>query len=284
MPRKKNANTQYWNQAVEDAVCAYNSTDDHSEKEKHFRVIYPALSKVAEVMYHKVKFSYSDDDMQDTMAECVIHLTENLPKFKCGQGTKSFSYMTVCARFFYIQLSNKNYRYFQRVIPISSMVENWDVENADREDEIKSENAQLFYDFIDYCNYNFEEMFTTKYKPYAKIILDSLANFEDIEDFRNRKVLQFIYKRGNVSETKKTNINRTLNVMISHLTLFKKSWYDGKESLELCRKTTLTPEEKQIIKNTIIPGKKNNGTTSLARRFGVDIKVINDYIKAYITS
>ena len=279
MPKKKNPQNQYWNQTVEDAVCSYNSATIQAEREKHYRIIYPALCKVAEVIYHKVKFSYSDDDIEDIMASCVAHLTENLSKFKCDKGTKSFSYFTVCARFFYIQLSNKNYRYFQKNIPLSSLPENWDVENHDRNDEIKSLSSSLLFDFIDYCNLNFENIFPPKLRKYAIAIIDTISNFEDIQDFRNRKVLKTIYENGNINERQKTNINKAINIMISHMTLFKKRWLKGDESLELCRKTFLTNEEKQIIKNTIVVGRKNNGTVALAKKFGVDVRIIQDFLK-----
>ena len=282
MPRKKNPQNQYWNQAVEDAVCVYNSTEDTIEKDKAYRIIYPALCKVAEVMYHKVKFSYSDDYMEDTMADCVVHLTENLGKFHCGKGTKSFSYFTVCAKYFYIQLSNRNYKYFQRTIPISSMDEKWDKENSDRDDELKSQTAQLFYGFLAYCEHNFEKMFNVKYQPYARVVLDTISNFEHIQDFRRRKLLGVIFRNGNMSEAEKNIVTKQINVMTTHLTLFKERWQTGDNSLDICRKTHLTEEEQQIVRDTVIPGKRNNGSLVLAKRFGVDVKVIYDYLKSTI--
>jgi len=280
MPRPKNPNNQYFNQKVEDAVCAYLNTTDQVEREKHFRIIYPALCKIAEVWYHKLKFSYSDDNMEDDMAGCVAWLVEKMDKFQCGKGTKAFSYYTVTAKFYYIQLSNKNYKYFQKNIPLSSMTENWDVENSDSEDNIKLESAQFLFDFIDYLNTNFDSIFPTRYKHFARIVLDTITNYEDIEDFRNRKVLQVIYKRGNISENEKTKINRAINIMISQLTLFKKRWLKDDSSMELLVKNYLTNEEKEIIKNTIRLGIKNNGATELARNFGVSIDIVMDYAKS----
>ena len=279
MPRKKNPNNNYFNQDVENAVCAYLSTDNQFEKEKHFRIIYPALCKIAEVWYNKLKFSQSDDSREDDMAGCVAWLVEKMDKFKCGQGTKAFSYYTVTAKFYYMQLSNRNYKYFKKYTPISDMGENWDIENSDKDDERKAISAALLHRFIEYCYYNMDNMFPSKLKPYAKIILDTISKYEEIEDFRNRKVLQFIYKSGGITETKKTYINKTINIMISHLTLFKPRFFSGDDSLEFCRKDYLTDEEIQIIKDTIIVGRKNNGTVALARKFGVDIKLISDVIK-----
>jgi len=279
MPRKKNPNNNYFNQEVEDAVCAYLHSDSQIEREKHFKVIYPALCKIAEVWYHKVKFSYSDDDMQDVMASCVAWLVEKMPMFKCGQGTKAYSYYSVTARFYYIQLANKNYKYFKKNIPLSSMTENWDVENSDKDDEVKSESARLLFRFIEYCNHNFEQLFPTKLKPYAFAVLDTITNYEDIEDFRSRKILQMIYKKHGIIETRKTYINKAINIMVSHLNLFKKRFYTGDESLEMCVKKYLTEEEKLILKENVVVGRKNNGSVAYARKFGVDVSVVADYLK-----
>lgn len=279
MPKKKNPNNNYFNQEVEDAVCAYLHTDNQSEKEKHFRIIYPALCKIAEVWYHKVKFSYSDDDREDVMANCVAWLVEKMPMFKCGQGTKAYSYYSVTARFYYIQLANKNYNYFKRNIPLSSMTDNWDIENSDRDDAIKSESAKLLERFVDYCNHNFEKLFPTKLKPYALAVLHTLSNFEDIEDFRSRKVLQTIYRNHKITETKKCYVNKAINIMVAHLKLFKTRFYSGDDSIELCVKNQLTEEEKRIVRENVIVGRKNNGSVAYARKFGVDVSVVTNYLK-----
>ena len=279
MPRKRNPNNNYFNEAVEQAVCAYLSTNNQVEKDKHFRIIYPALCKIAEVWFHKLKFSYSDDDVEDIMAGCVAWLVEKMDKFKCGQGTKAFSYYTVTAKFYYMQLSNKNYKYFQQNIPISMLSENWDMENTDREDERKLYSAKLLERFVEYCYHNMDEIFSDVLKPYARIVLNTLSNFEDIQDFRTRKVLQVIYKSGGLKENEKTKINKSINLMSAHLTLFKKRFSEGDDSLEICEKNTLTNEEIQIVKDTIVIGKKNNGTVALARKFGVNVKVINELLK-----
>lgn len=280
MPRKKNPNNNYFNQEVEDAVCAYLHSDNQSEREKHFRIIYPALCKIAEVWYHKVKFSQSDDDMEDVMANCVAWLVEKMPMFKCGMGTKAFSYYTVTAKFYYMQLSNKNYSYFKKNVPLSSMTYNWDVENSDRDDERKRDAARLLNRFIAYCNHNFEMMFPVKLRPYARAVLNTASNFEEIDDYRNRKILQLIYKNGNIAERQKTFVNKAINIMVAHLTLFKERFYDGDESLDMCIKNHLTEDEKRIVRENVIVGRKNNGTVAFARKFGVDVSVVTEYLKS----
>lgn len=279
MPRKKNPKNNYFNQEVEDAVCAYLHTTDTLEREKQFRLIYPALCKIAEVWYHKTKFCYSDDDMQDVMANCVAWLVEKMPMFKCGQGTKAFSYYSVTARFYYIALANKNYRYFKKNIPLSSMTENWDVANSDTADYIHSENIRMLSDFMKYCNHNLERMFTTKFQFYGKMVLDAMENFEEIEDLRRRKVLGYIFKKNGISENKKTNITKAINTLTTQFNLWKDRWESGDDSLEFIKKNYLTSEEQKIIKENIKIGKKNNGTIAYAKKFGVNVSVVNNYLK-----
>ena len=57
MGRKKKPENNYWNQAVEDAICAYNTSTDDRERNELFKTIYPALCKVSEVWFNKLKVS-----------------------------------------------------------------------------------------------------------------------------------------------------------------------------------------------------------------------------------
>jgi hypothetical protein len=280
MPRKKNPQNLYWNQAVEEAVCGYNSATTQAEREKYYKIIYPAFCKVAEVMYHKVKFSYSDDDMKDTMAECVIHLTTNLSKFQCGRGTKSFSYFTVSARFFYIQLANKNYKYFQNTLPISSMTENWDVENSDKRDEEKRETSELFYGFLKYCELHCDTIMPNKYKQLAKELINRLNNFELEEDLNRRRILNSVHIQLSDREKDRAYLTKIVNILASHLTLFKERWESGDESMELFNKTHLTEDDKHYIRMHIRLDKQNNGSTKIAKKLGVNVDLVNDYAKS----
>lgn len=280
MGRKKNPNNNYFNQQVENAVCTYISAETQREREAAFSIIYPAFSKIAEVMFHKVKFSYSDDDMQDIMAECVAHMTEKLPKFTCGIGTKAFSYFTVCARFYYIQLSNKNYKYFQRTIPISSMEENWDIENTDRKDSNSAIKAELFYAFLQYCELNFDKLFIKKTQTkLARVLLDTLNNFEMFEELKRRPILKYVHEQVSNKEKDRVYLTKISTILATHFTLFRERWESGNTSLEFCSKTKLNVEEKEYIKKYIVPGKQNNGCVAVAKKFGVDTKVVIDYVK-----
>jgi hypothetical protein len=281
MPRKRNPDNNYFNSDVENAVCVYLNSDNQKERETAFRIIYPALCKISEVWFNKLKVSYMDTDAIDMQMDCVAHIVEKMHMFNCKKGTKAFSYFTVMAKFYYMIHSNRNYNHIKRYIPMSEMGEQWDVLNNDADDISKSETAKLYYGFLSYCEYNFDAIFIPRFKPFARGVLDTLSNFEHIEEFKKKTILRSMYKRAKIeNEYGKSIITKVINVMSSHLTLFSKRWKTGDESLELCVKNHLTQAEKEIIKNTIVPGINNNGTTKLAKEFGVDVNVVMDYLKS----
>jgi len=282
MPRKKNPNNQYFNQEVEDAVCAYlNSTDDN-ERNKLFKIIYPALCKIAQVWYHKVKFSYSDDDMEDVMANCVAWLVEKMPMFKCGMGTKAYSYYSVTARFYYIQLANKNYRYFQKFIPLSEMTSNWDVQNEDAIKERQDENAALYYAFLEYLLLNREKIFTQKYLKFSLPFLDLLQNFEQFEVLNRRDILNELWHKISYKDKDRQAITRMMTNVCAQFTLFKRRWETGDVSMELCVKDFLTSDEQLFIKENLRSGKQKNGVRGFARKFGVDTELIRQYVQSIL--
>jgi hypothetical protein len=77
MPRKKNPNSasNYFNESVEEAIQLYNKAETQTERDRLFRVIYPAIYKIAEVMYNKIKPTYMDGEMLDIMMDCTSYLS-----------------------------------------------------------------------------------------------------------------------------------------------------------------------------------------------------------------
>ena len=96
MPRKKNPNSasNYFNESVEEAIQLYNKAETQTERDRLFRVIYPAIYKIAEVMYNKIKPTYIEGESLEIMMDCTCYLTERLHRIKAGKG-KAFSYFTI---------------------------------------------------------------------------------------------------------------------------------------------------------------------------------------------
>jgi hypothetical protein len=281
MPRPKNPNNNYFNQSVEDAVCVYlNSTDDR-ERETAFRIIYPALLKIAEVWINKLKITYHDTDSIDMQMDCVAHIVEKMHMFECGKGTKAFSYFTVMAKFYYMIHNNKNYTHLKRYIPISYMSVEFDRPNTDIRDEKAKEAKLLLEAFTMYLELNIEQIIPKeKYRPVGVYLIDLMNNFEKVEDINRRKIVNKMAAVDGMPP--RTQITKLMNNLTAQFNLFKKQWMDGNTSLNFIEKTELTREEKMIVKENFKSTSVKFGITRLAKEFGISEPVLREYISTII--
>lgn len=278
MPKKKNPNNNYFNQDVEDAVCVYLNSDNQRERETAFRIIYPALNKIAEVWFNKLKVSYMDTDMQDMMAECVAHIVEKMHMFECGKGTKAFSYFTVMAKFYYMLNNQKNYKYFQRTIPISYMSVTFDRPNQDVRDEKAKESKELFEAFILYLELNLEQIILNKkHRPVGTYLIDFMNNFETFGDINRRKMVNTMASVDGMPA--RNIITKVMNDITAQFNVFKRRWQSGDTSLNFIDKNILTKEEKELIDSTLDVGTVQFGITRLAKRIGVSEATLRNYIR-----
>jgi hypothetical protein len=281
MPRKKNPDNNYFNQAVEDAVCVYLNSTNQREKENAFRIMYPALQKIAEVWHNKLKISYHDTDSIDMQMNCVAHIVEKMHMFNCGTGTKAFSYFSVMAKFFYMIENNKNYKYFQRYTPMSYMAVTFDTPNTDVRDEKARESKMLLEAFIMYLELNIERIIPKeRYRPVGTYLIEFLNNFEKVEDINRRKMVnEMATAKGMPS---RNHITKIMNNLTAQFNLFRKQWISGNTSLNYIEKTTLSREEKMLIKKTFKKDTVMLGVTKLAKELGVTEPVLREYINTLI--
>jgi hypothetical protein len=278
MPRKKNPNNNYFNQEVEDAVCVYLNSDDPNEREKSFRLIYPALNKIAEVWFNKLKISYVDTDMQDMMADCVAHIVEKMHMFECGKGTKAFSYFTVMAKFYYMLNNQKNYKYFQKYIPISYMSVTFDKPNTDERDSKAADAKSLLEAFSMYLELNLEQILPIKrHRPVGEYLVNLMNNFETVEDINRRKIVN---QMASVDGMPARNIiTKIMNDLTAQFNLFKRRWESGDTSLNYIDKNVLTQKEQELIDSVLDVGSVKFGVTRLAKQIGVSEYTLRTYIK-----
>ena len=281
MPRKKNPDNNYFNQSVEDAVCVYLNSDNQREKERAFKLIYPALCKIAEVWHNKLKVSYHDTDSIDMQMDCVAHIVEKMHMFQCGKGTKAFSYFTVIAKFYYMIHNNKNYTYIKRYTPMSYMSVTFDRPNTDERDE-KAKEAKLLLDaFTMYLELNMENILPNKnHKPVGVYLIDLFNNFEKVEDINRRKIVNQMALVDGMPQ--RAQITKIMNNLTAQFNLFKKQWLDGNTSLNFIEKTELTSEEKIIVKKNFKQNSIRTGITRLAKQFGISEPALREYISTII--
>ena len=281
MPRKKNPDNNYFNQAVEDAVCIYLNSTDERERNQQFKIIYPALQKIAEVWFNKLKISYYDTDGIDMQMDCVAHIVEKMHMFECGKGTKSFSYFTVMAKFYYMLNNERNYKYFKRYTPMSYMAITFDKPNTDERDEKAKESKMLLEAFTLYLELNIEKIIPKeRYRPVGTYIINLLNNFETVEEINRRKIVN---QMGSVKGMPPRNhITKIMNNLTAQFNLFRKQWMDGDTSLNYIEKTTLSREEKLLIKQKFKKDTVMLGVTKLAKELGVTEPVLREYINTLI--
>lgn len=281
MPRPKNPNNNYFNSDVENAVCVYLNSDNQRERENAFKLIYPALCKISEVWHNKLKISYHDTDSIDMQMDCIAHIVEKMHMFECGKGTKAFSYFTVMAKFYYMIHNNKNYKYFQRYTPMSYMSVTFDTPNTDVRDEKANESKMLLEAFTMYLELNIEKIIPkAKYRKVGTYIIDLLNNFERVEDINRRKMVNEMAAVDGMPT--RHFITKLMNDLTGQFNLFRKQWMDGNTSLNFIEKTSLTKEEKMIVKETFKGNSVKLGITRLAKEFGVTEPVLREYISTII--
>lgn len=278
MPRKKNPNNNYFHEGVEQAVLDYNKATSQDERDRLFRIIYPAIAKIAEVMYNKIKPSYIDGYSMDIQYDCIAFLTEKLPMVKAGKG-KAFSYLTVTARNFYIQHNMIGYRDTKKIVSLDYVNENWDIDDSDNGRVEEMEYKALLLDgFKIYLKENVDALFlTNKSRLVVKDIVDMIDGIDDITDFNHRNLMNTLYeKRSDLID--RHLVTKVTNKLIAHYIKYKKHYEKTGEIIKCVEKSDLTPEESETLLNTYISGDRKYGIIAYSKKFNVQQYVIRKHL------
>ena len=267
MPRKKNPNNNYFHEGVESAILQYNIVETEGEKNKLFTIIYPALFKIAEVYYNKIKPTYIDGEPIDIQYDCVGYLTERLFRIKEGKG-KAFSYMTICAKNYYIFHNQRGYTGTKKTLKLDILNEDWEIPDVDtgRVEEME-DSAKLLSAFADYLETNlksFHTVHTRKAAPIVQAVVDLIRNIDSIEDFNRRNIMNNLCEINGL-KIDRHYITKMFNKFEVHYINFKREWDKGKLISNFEMKEELTQEEiDYCIKhyNTL-------SVRTLSKKFGV---------------
>jgi len=222
MPRKRVPRV-YFTKDTEDAIIAYNKTDDQTIKNKLYKDrIQMSFDKLAEIVYNKWKFSYFDDDPQDVMAEVVAFMVEKIHMYQEGKG-KAFSYFTIVARNYLILNNNSNYKRYKDTDVMSSLPDNWDTENNWAE-EVRNEEHRTFNDrMLQYWDVHLENFFQKKRDiQIADAVIELFKRRGDLENF-NKKALYIMIRE--MTDVKTQHITKVVNTMKSHYLKISENYY-----------------------------------------------------------
>ena len=273
MPRKKNPANNYFHSGVEEAILLYNKSESAQERNRLFLIIYPAIYKIAEVYYNKIKPTYMEGEMDEIMLDCTCYLSERLFRIKEGKG-KAFSYLTVCARNYYIFHNQRGYTGTKKTLKLDHLNENWDIadDSPERADEIEHTTG-LLSAFADYLEANDDGITTAaarKFKPVLKEIIKLMRDVDSIEDFNRRELMNSLTLIDGM-KIDRHYITKVFNRISSHYDTFRKEWDKSGKAIPCLNKTELTEEEIQFCVENYSPlHNRRFSISGYARMFGVD--------------
>ena len=269
MPRKKNPSNNYFHEGVEEAIQLYNKSESQLERNRLFTIIYPALTKISEVYYNKIKPSYIDDEPINIQMDCTSYLTERLFRIKAGKG-KAFSYFTICAKNFYIFQNQKAYKEVQKTLKLDVLNQNWDIEDVDtgRAEQMET-SAKLLSAFVDYMDEHKEKFVRTKKgKVVVTAVVDFLRDVDSIEDFNRRNIMNDLTEI-NGYKVDRHYVTKVFNKLQMHYNVFSREWLKTGKSIPFWDKEELTPNEIQYCIENYSQANKKLGVIALARQFKV---------------
>ncbi len=211
MPRKKAKSKMYFTQDTEDAIIAYNKSDDRMLKnDLYVAEIGKAFDKLAENLIHTFKFYYFDIPLSEVKNEVVSYLIMNIHKFKEGKG-KAFSYFSIVGKNYLILHNNNNYKKMKihRDIEVLDFSRNLSSEESDKASkEVYNEFVEQMVEFWDN---NIRNVFRRqKDILVADSVIELFRKRVNVENF-NKKALYILIREMTGSNTQ--HITRVINVM-----------------------------------------------------------------------
>ena len=193
----------YFTQATEDAIVAYNLSTDPSERSRIYNdKIHYAFFKLTQNIIHTFKFYYTEvENIEDLQHEIITFLLSKIHLFDPSKGAKAYSYFGTIVKRWLILYNEKNYK--KRVNSVSASVLEEDdshsyviEENNSPSDKLgHNDKIALFTDlYVEYCTTNIYTLFPKEGDAkIADAILELFRKRDDLEVF-NKKAL-YIYIR-----------------------------------------------------------------------------------------
>ena len=221
MPRKKAKSRMYFTQDTEDAIIAYNKSDDRLLKnDLYVAEIGKAFDKLAENLIHTFKFYYFDIPLSEVKNEVVSYLIMNIHKFKEGKG-KAFSYFSIVGKNYLILHNNNNYKKMKITKSLDVLDFNRNLTSEESEKESKETYNEFVEQMLEFWDNNIRNIFRRqKDILVADSVIELFRKRRNVENF-NKKALYILIREMTGSNTQ--HITRVINVMKKH---YKDMIYD----------------------------------------------------------
>jgi hypothetical protein len=219
--KKKKKGVQYFNQETENAIIAYNSSNDFEIKNEIYRSkIHYAFFKLTENIIHTFKFYYTEvDNIEDLQHEVITFLLSKIHLFKPEKGAKAYSYFGTIAKRYLILSNQKNYKKRIETIDVDVLDED-ENHSYEMEDTQPIERLSYYIDeYTKHCTENIFELFPKEEDAQiADAVLELFRKRESLDIF-NKKAL-YIYIRE-IVDAKTPKITKITNKLHD---IFKKGY------------------------------------------------------------
>lgn len=223
IPKRKKTTGNYFTEETQQWIEKYIKEDNEQIRNIIFtKYLHKPFKKIAEIYYNTLSVPYIQSSSTDAINDCITHMiTNSIYRFKGDRG-KAFSYLSITARNYYIQLNKSSYvRYKNRETMTTSYDESSDMLDYHADyDEYANEIRLLFVNFrlylIDLVTHG--EMVKS-----TRIHIQHIINYMDDYDFDDLTMSKFI----NTNLLKKYGISRLTYQKIK--IILKKLWHDYKD-------------------------------------------------------
>jgi hypothetical protein len=215
MPRKPSKTRMYFTGETEEAIIAYNNTDDYRIKNQIYNAsLRKPFEKLVENIIHTFKFYYFDIPLEDVKHEVISFMITRLGKYQQGKG-KAFSYFSVVVKNWLICHNNNNYKKMKTHNDVLDL-KHKDVKNTSYNESFleNDEHRAFFNAVVSYWEENINLVFKKERDvTIAFSIIELMDRVGSIEIF-NKKALYILLRE--ISGYQTQHITRVLNVMRGH--------------------------------------------------------------------
>jgi hypothetical protein len=221
-------NTNYFTEETDKAVVEYQNAEGDRERNRIFNNhLYIPLKKICEIYANKIDHAYVEEDLEDRINDCLAHLvTSAIFKFNPASG-KAYSYFSVSAKFYFMQLNMKGYakvksnKGFQPLEGVDGIDERID------EDEYSNMFIERYYAFIEWFSMHLTNIYYPhKVKKHMWWVIEFMENGLDIvEDYLKIRVTEKF--REMFPESKDTMTRYARVHVYEQYIHFIKNWDEG---------------------------------------------------------
>jgi hypothetical protein len=242
--KSKKQKKRYFTQDAEDAIVAYNSTENSIERSRLYAEhIHWPFYKLTQNIIHTFKFYHTEvENLEDLQHELMVFLLSKIHLFDPSKGAKAYSYFGTAVKRWLIAYNQKNYTTKLKSVPIQELSNYSNLDSSspefiiskrmnseiksileDNEDDLESDELSfkgykekdrlsLFIDeYVEYCTENIFFFFPKEYDAQIADSILELFRKRDVIDVFNKKAL-YIYIREMV-DAKTPKITKIANLL-----------------------------------------------------------------------